>query len=99
MSFLAGAHWGTYLYRSDRAPVNLFITSNVIVVAVWFVSLLANFRSTLLTLIVAFAYLLFVDLRLKRAGIIDENYWRIRLHATTLAIVALVVTFVAYSQR
>jgi len=34
--FLAGAHWGTYLLSQSATPFNLFISGNVVFLAVWF---------------------------------------------------------------
>lgn len=98
-SFVAGSHWGIYLSRRGDAPVNLFVTSNVVAVAVWFVSLLGNFRSTLLALMLAFAYLVLVDFRLQRAGITTTDYWRTRLRVSAIVVASLAVTLVAHVVR
>ena len=87
--FLCGAHWGTYLYRRASAPDNLFITSNVIVVACWFAFLMAAKAVTLFVLILAFLCLLVIDYRLLKAGLITDYYFRMRSIATIVAVVAL----------
>ena len=89
--FLCGAHWGTYLYNRAAAPDNLFVTSNVIVVACWFAFLMAAQAIALFVLILAFLCLLFLDYRLLRAGLITTFYFRMRTIATVIAVVSLAV--------
>ena len=89
--FLCGAHWGTYLYKQAAARDNLFITSNVIVVACWFAFLVAAPAVTLVVLILAFLCLLFIDFRLLKAGLLTDFYFRMRATATGVAVVALVI--------
>jgi hypothetical protein len=89
--FLCGAHWGTYLYNRAAAPDNLFVTSNVIVVACWFAFLMAAQAITLFVLILAFLCLLFIDYRLLRAGLLTEYYFRMRTIATVIAVASFAV--------
>ena len=89
--FLCGAHWGTYLYNRATAPDNLLITSNVTVVACWFAFLVAAQAMTLFVLIFAFLWLLFIDHRLLKAGLLTDNYFRMRATATGVAVTALVI--------
>ena len=89
--FLCGAHWGTYLYHRAAAPDNLFITSNVIVVACWFAFLMAAQAITLFVLILAFLCLLLIDYRLLQAGLLTGYYFRMRTTATVIAVLALAV--------
>ena len=92
--FLCGAHWGTYLYHSIAAPDNLFITSNVFVVACWFAFLMAAQVITLFVLILAFLCLLFIDYRLLKAALLTDYYFRMRTNATVVAVVALAIIIV-----
>jgi len=89
--FLCGAHWGTYLYNRTAAPDNLFITSNVIVVACWFAFLMAAQAITLFVLILALLCLLFIDYRLLRADLLTDYYFRMRTTATFIAVLALAI--------
>lgn len=93
--FLAGAHWATQLYRGDGLPMNLFIASNVVVLAVWFAFLLGGPASTLIAQLLAFAFLLYVDYGLLQRSIIDATYFRARLVATSIACPCLLVVLVA----
>ena len=93
--FLAGAHWATYLLRRDDAPVNLFITSNAVFLAVWFAYVLTSLTAALLTQIAAFLYLLFVDYRMQQAGVISCSYLRIRAIATAAAVASLAAIVVS----
>jgi hypothetical protein len=92
--FLCGAHWGTYLYHVSAAPDNLFISSNVIVVACWFAFLMAAQAITLFVLILAFLCLLVMDYRLLKAGLLTDFYFRMRTNATIVAVVALAIIIV-----
>jgi hypothetical protein len=92
--FLCGAHWGTYLYHASALPDNLFITSNVIVVACWFAFLMAAQAITLFVLILAFLCLLVIDYRLREAGLLTDFYFRMRTNATVVAVVALAIIIV-----
>ena len=89
--FLCGAHWGTYLYHSAKAPDNLYITSNVIVVVCWLAFLMAGKAVTLSVLILAFLCLLVIDYRLLKAGLLTDYYFRMRSIATAIAVVALAI--------
>ena len=93
--FLAGAHWGTYLYHRDQSPTNLFLTSNVIVLAVWFAFLLNAAAISLFVQVLAFLYLLFVDFRLLQAGLLIDYYFRMRVTVTILVVASLIVTIAA----
>lgn len=93
--FLAGAHWGTYLYGEFRTPFNLFISSNVILLAVWFAFIGASLAWSIAAQIIAFQVLLFIDYRLNRSAIISANYLRIRIVATLIASVSLVTILIS----
>lgn len=90
-SFMAGVHWGTALNTDNAIPVNLYITSNVVAVAAWLAFLLVSLPSTLAILAIIFAYLLYIDFRLRRAGLIDEHYWKTRIGVTVIVIVCLTI--------
>ena len=70
--FLAGAHWGTFLYKRTESPDNLFITSNAIVLAAFFAFLLDAPAIVLFVLILAFLCLLFIDYRLLKASLLSD---------------------------
>ena len=92
--FLCGAHWGTCLYKDAAARDNLFVTSNVIVVACWFAFLVAAPAVRLVVLTLAFLCLLFIDFRLLKAGLLTDFYFRMRATATGVAVIALVIIIV-----
>lgn len=92
LCFLCGAHWATYLYKKDETPFNLLIISNVVVVAIWLTYLfLGQSPFTLAAQILAFAFLLDIDRRLLRVGLISNHYFSIRLQATTIAVISLLI--------
>jgi len=89
--FLAGTHWATFLHRRDRAPTNLFVASNVVVLGVWIPYLLAPVRWSSMALTFGLLYLLYIDFRLRRTGTVDAHYVRVRSIATALAVGSLAV--------
>lgn len=91
ISFLAGAQWATSLHKAVGIPFNLFVSSNVLFLAVWFVYVLAGLGWVLLTQLLAFAILLLIDYRLLRAGLISRHYFGVRSVATMLASVSLLI--------
>lgn len=91
-SFMAGVHWGTALNADEAPPVNLYITSNAVAVAAWLAFLLVSMTVTIAILAALFAYLLYIDFRLRRAGMINEDYWKTRIGVTVIVIVCLTIT-------
>ncbi len=92
VSFMAGIHWGTYLYQADSLPVNLLLTSNAITVAVWLAFILSPVAVSLGVVAAAFLLLLAVDFRLARAGLLTRDYLRTRRNVTVIVIVMLMLT-------
>lgn len=93
-SFMAGTHWGLFLGAPKRSPVNLFLSSNAVVLLVWFAYLSGHMLLVLSVQMIAFALLLAVDLRLSRAGIIEPDYFRVRAIVTVMVLVSLGVVLV-----
>jgi hypothetical protein len=93
--FLAGAHWGTYLYGASTTPFNLFISSNVVLLAVWFAFVIASLNWSIATQIVAFQVLLFIDYRLNQSAVISSDYFRIRFVATLIASISLLTLLIS----
>ena len=96
-SFLCGVHWATYLYRANDVRLNLFLSSNIIVVAVWLAYLFASLAVALGVQVLAFVALLAIDYRLFKTGLISHHYFMTRFEATALAVLSLavVIGFVA----
>ena len=89
--FLAGAHWGVYLSGRSTGSLNLFIISNVIFLAVWFAYVGAGIKIAIGIQVAAFLALLFIDLRLKNSDVISAAYFQVRMMATMIAVVSLLV--------
>ncbi len=92
VSFMAGIHWGTFLYQADSLPVNLLLTSNAITVAVWLAFILTPVAASLAVTAVAFLLLLAVDFRLARAGLLTADYLQIRRNVTLIVCAMLMLT-------
>lgn len=89
--FLAGAHWGVYLSGRSTGSLNLFVISNVIFLAVWFAYVGAGINIAIGIQVAAFLALLFIDLRLKNSDVISAAYFQVRMMATMIAVVSLLV--------
>jgi hypothetical protein len=89
LCFLAGVHWATFLYGIETNSGNLFVASNIIVLAVWIPYLFAPVPVVAGSMILAFLALLFIDYRLRGRGVIDDHYLAIRATATALAVISL----------
>jgi hypothetical protein len=95
VSFMAGVHWGTYLYQSARVPLNLFVTSNAITVSVWLAFIVTPVTIALAVLLAAFLVLLSIDTRLAQLRLLSDDYMHMRRNVTAIVVVMLVVTFAA----
>lgn len=82
-SFIAGIHWGVYLFKSDEAPLNLFIHSNIVALLAW-TSFMLPHGFACIVLIFCFAYLLKIDYGLSAKNIIEPWFYRIRIHASVI---------------
>lgn len=96
-SFMAGVHWGQHLSQRARWRARLALASNAIAIALWLAFSLFSPKHFVVALIAAFALLLWIDQRLYRSNIIDRAYFRTRLLATVLVVLALLSTLVAVS--
>lgn len=93
--FLTGVHWGTFLYKGDACPDNLFVTSNAVFLAVFFAFLLDAGALTLFVLLLALLCVLYIDYRLLKAGLLETDYFRLRSTVTGIAVVSLMATIAA----
>lgn len=91
ISFLCGIHWAAYLFFTDRCPRHLLIISNIVALLAW-VSLLATHQlATTLLQAGCFLFLLVLDIRLRKAGIYAEWFFRLRRNATLIVVSCLVL--------
>lgn len=88
-SFVAGTHWAVYLQYKASAPANLFVSSNVTVLAPWLAFVSASTRATIVVLVLTFLYLVFVDWRLRKSNLIESAYFRQRLAVTAVVCISL----------
>ena len=93
VSFISGTHWGISLSR--KAPINLNVRSNIVALLSWF-SLLLPMRMSLVIIICCFLYLLKIDKLLLQAEIIEAWYMHVRIVASTLVILSLIMTLIIY---
>ena len=90
LSFLAGIHWGVYLFTSPSCPQNLFITSNIAALLGWLSLLVYPHWGAFLLLILCFSWLLLLDHKLFKLDILPDWFYRLRVHATIIVIASLV---------
>ncbi|MEC8447567.1 MAG: DUF3429 domain-containing protein, partial [Pseudomonadota bacterium] len=92
ISFIAGTHWGICLHSKDGNKRTL-LESNLITLVAWF-SLFYLGLITELILIGCFLYLLHVEHRLKRNGIVGTVYFSQRLQATFAVILIQILFYI-----
>lgn len=92
IAFLSGVHWAVALFFPEKAPVNLFVLSNALVVAAWLCFLIGCAGLFYVLAILIFAILLWVDQRLFRSSVISRVYFRLRRQVTLIAVACLVIS-------
>jgi len=91
-SFMAGVHWGTFLYQSARTPLNLLLTSNAVTVGVWLAFLLMPAALSLMVMLGAFLILLSIDIRLAQMNLLTDEYLSMRRRVTGIVVACLAMT-------
>ena len=91
-TFIAGNHWGQHLYIKNKWQYHLPISSNVIVIALWFGFLTLSFKLLIAIFVAAFIVLLIIDQRLFRHNLITRRYFQMRCLATAIVVSALVIS-------
>ena len=92
LGFMAGVHWGTYLFYDTKCSINLFISSNAVVIIAWLSYLNASTNFTLLVYLVGFAFLLYVDYRLRQNNIISAHYFMTRVIVSLIVFASLIAS-------
>lgn len=87
VSFMAGVHWGQYL-SGQRAKVNLLVSSNVVALVAWFGFLLLPAFWFCLLLVLLFAVLYMIDLKLHS----QSDYLKSRRNVTAIVCISMLVT-------
>ena len=90
ISFIAGTHWGICLQSKDGNN-SVLLESNLITLIAWF-SLFYLVQITELIMIGCLLYLLKVEFRLQKNGLIDEMYFNQRVLAT-FAVILIQITY------
>ena len=89
--FLTGIHWGQQLSLGKTAS-GLFISSNIIAVAVWLCWLLLSQSLFLALMPLVLLMMLYIDRRMMRKGVISSEYYFYRLLISTLVIISLLIS-------
>ena len=87
-SFISGIHWAYALIGQQR--IDLLWKSNLITLLAWFAALQIVEHSVWL-LFFCFAYLVKIDHGLFRQSVITAWFWRLRLQATAIVMICLLV--------
>jgi len=90
-SFVSGIHWGLFLTRERRLPLNLFISSNLCALAAWAALLLPSRQTAVILLIAVFATLFAIDHMLYAAKAHMHWFYKLRAAITVIVIAALSV--------
>lgn len=95
LCFITGIHWATQLYSPKALPINLFVGSNVVFLAVFLAYAASSLKWALATQLLAFPLLLAVDYQLLQKGLINSHYLGMRFIATGLACFSLLFILVS----
>lgn len=89
ISFISGTHWGIFL--NNKIPINLFASSNIVTITVYFSFLtLDNFYFTLIS-IISFISLLLFDFYIYKQAITLIDYFVIRFLVSMIVIFSLLI--------
>jgi hypothetical protein len=89
ISFISGTHWGIFL--NNKIPINLFVASNIITIAVYFSFLILNNFYFILISIISFISLLLFDFYIYKQAITLIDYFAIRFFVSMIVIFSLLV--------
>ena len=98
-AFMAGIHWAQYLRDGDNISVNLFISSNIMVVILWLLYLLTPSYIVLTALVVDFSILLILDFMICKARVITITYTLVRVLVTSIVILSLIYVLMYMTQH
>ena len=84
-----------HLFFGERAPINLLLSSNVLALAAWGALLLPDGPGPFRLLILVFLALVLIDRRLRKAELIPEWFYRLRLQASAAVSLCLLGIAVA----
>ena len=92
ISFLCGIHWALFLFFSQNCSRNLLFYSNAISIIGWVSVILFRSYLTFTLQILCFLYLLILDLELYRNKVIPLWFFNLRIKATIIVILLLLIT-------
>ena len=95
LSFLCGAHWGQAIAARGKAPLNLFLASNGLVLLLWLAHVFLPGTPFLLLVLLELALLLRIDHRLRASELIDHWYYITRTRITLIVAICVVLVLLA----
>jgi len=94
IAFLGGTQWGLFLVFSQKSPINLMVQSNLVTLIAWAGLLVLPVAGAVALHALCFLYLLFLDYRLFRSGILPLWYFSLR-RLVTLIVIGLLLAMIA----
>ena len=94
IAFLGGTQWGLFLVFSQKSPINLMVQSNLVTLIAWAGLLVLSVAGAVALHALCFLYLLFLDYRLFRSGILPLWYFSLR-RLVTLIVIGLLLAMIA----
>lgn len=88
-SFMAGTYWGQGIATKEALPINVYVASNVLVLALWVGFLISPMKSFIGLLMIIFPLWLWIDYIFQKQGIISRSYWTLRFRVTMIVLLAL----------
>ena len=94
IAFLGGTQWGLFLVFSQKSPINLMVQSNLVTLIAWAGLLVLPATGAIAVHALCLLYLLFLDYRLFKSGIIPLWYFSLR-RLVTLIVISLLLAMIA----
>ena len=94
IALLGGTQWGLFLVFSQKSPINLMVQSNLVTLIAWAGLLVLPAPGAIALHALCFLYLLFLDYRLFKSGILPLWYFSLR-RLVTLIVISLLLAMIA----
>jgi hypothetical protein len=91
IAFLSGLHWASYFFFSERCPLNLLVTSNIVALIAWCSLLIVQVELAIFVQVLCFLALLQLDKKLLETAVLPEWFYHLRRNATIVVVLSLAI--------
>lgn len=89
ISFICGIHWAINVVNEEKGDSNLFLAAIIVALVAWVVTMFGFGRYGFVAEAVLFAYLLFVDFKLRYSGEYPSWFFKLRVASSIIVVLAL----------